>query len=232
VRGGGAKADLAVFDSEMVARAIATCPLPVWTGIGHSGDQSVADLVANRAFITPTECGQEIAGRVGEWWASVAERASDVAERARSVPVVAARRDASARDRLVAGVRRQLARHAERLAGRGARIGAQAPRVVELAGTSVTRRAARVGPLSSGLLDRQADKVAAWRRLLAAYDVGRQLERGYTLTFDDAGRIVRGVEGLLVGSTLLTRFADGTARSAVQTIEPAAPPSTTPEEGP
>ena len=35
--------------------------MPVWTGIGHTGDQSVADEVANRSFITPTECGQELA---------------------------------------------------------------------------------------------------------------------------------------------------------------------------
>ena len=61
VRGGGSKADLAAFDAEPVARAIATSDIPVWTGIGHTGDQSVADEVANRSFITPTECGQELA---------------------------------------------------------------------------------------------------------------------------------------------------------------------------
>ena len=64
VRGGGSKSDLAAFDAEAVARAVATCPLPVWTGIGHTGDESVADLVANRRCITPTECGQR-AGPAG-----------------------------------------------------------------------------------------------------------------------------------------------------------------------
>ena len=226
VRGGGAKADLAAFDSESVARAIATYPLPVWTGIGHSGDESVADIVANRAFITPTECGQEIAARTAAWWASVADRAWVVAERARQVPIAAERRDALARERLVAGVRRQLARHGERLGDRGERIGLQAPRVVDSAATSVVRRAARVGPLTLGLLGREADKVVSWRRLLAAYDVGRQLERGYTLTFDGDGRIVRTVAGLDAGSVLVTRFADGTARSAVQTVDQAAPAGT------
>ena len=61
VRGGGSKADLATFDAEPVARAIVDSDVPVWTGIGHTGDQSVADEVANRSFITPTECGQELA---------------------------------------------------------------------------------------------------------------------------------------------------------------------------
>src|SRR6185437_10171245 len=68
VRGGGSKGDLACFDAELVARTVAGAAKPVWTGIGHTGDESVADIVANRAFITPTECGQQIVRRVGEWW--------------------------------------------------------------------------------------------------------------------------------------------------------------------
>ncbi|HQU26446.1 MAG TPA: exodeoxyribonuclease VII large subunit [Acidimicrobiales bacterium] len=42
VRGGGSRGDLACFDDESVARAIAHCPVPVFTGIGHTGDESVA----------------------------------------------------------------------------------------------------------------------------------------------------------------------------------------------
>ena len=67
VRGGGARGDLAAFDSEPVASAIATAPFPVWTGIGHTGDRSVADEVAHRAMITPTQCGEAVVGRVAEY---------------------------------------------------------------------------------------------------------------------------------------------------------------------
>ena len=40
VRGGGGRGDLAAFESEVVARAVAGCGVQVWTGIGHTGDQS------------------------------------------------------------------------------------------------------------------------------------------------------------------------------------------------
>ena len=46
VRGGGARADLATFDAEAVARAIAECPCRCMTGLGHEVDRSVADEVA------------------------------------------------------------------------------------------------------------------------------------------------------------------------------------------
>src|SRR4051794_24967959 len=56
VRCGGARTDLAAFDREAVARAIAGAAVVVWTGIGHEIDTTVADAVAHRYFRTPSAC--------------------------------------------------------------------------------------------------------------------------------------------------------------------------------
>lgn len=53
-RGGGSREDLAVFDGEQLARALAACPLPVVTGLGHEDDTTIADLVADYRAATPT----------------------------------------------------------------------------------------------------------------------------------------------------------------------------------
>ena len=47
IRGGGAKLDLAAFDSLEIAKAVANFPLPVFAGIGHEIDETVLDLVAH-----------------------------------------------------------------------------------------------------------------------------------------------------------------------------------------
>ena len=101
VRGGGSKADLAAFDQERVARAIATSVVPVWTGIGHTGDQSVADEVANRSFITPTECGQELALLALDYWRRVEDAGTAVARLAHE-QVLAADRLLASRQRAAA----------------------------------------------------------------------------------------------------------------------------------
>ena len=54
IRGGGAKLDLAGFDSLALCQAIADFPLPIFTGIGHDVDETLVDLVAHRALKTPT----------------------------------------------------------------------------------------------------------------------------------------------------------------------------------
>jgi len=65
--------------------------------------------------------------------------------------------------------------------------------------------------------------VDQWRRLLGAYDYRRQLERGYSVTRDGSGRVVRSVDGVGDGSVLRTRLADGELVSTV-TGSAAAPP--------
>lgn len=66
-RGGGSIADLACFDSRSIAETIASCRLPVLTGIGHEINTSIADLAAHTYFKTPTATAQFLAGRVQEF---------------------------------------------------------------------------------------------------------------------------------------------------------------------
>ena len=54
LRGGGSETDLACFDDEALALAIAKCPVPVVTAIGHDKDVHIADMVANTSVKTPT----------------------------------------------------------------------------------------------------------------------------------------------------------------------------------
>jgi exodeoxyribonuclease VII large subunit len=60
IRGGGAKTDFLVFETYSVSRAIARFPIPVVTGIGHLGDQSIADKMAYTSMNAPTKVAEYI----------------------------------------------------------------------------------------------------------------------------------------------------------------------------
>jgi exodeoxyribonuclease VII large subunit len=218
VRGGGSKGDLSVFDAEPVARAIATARAPVWTGIGHTGAQSVADIVAHTAFVTPTECGNEVVARVAGWWDGIAAASRTIERCAPRVLADALRSDAEARTRVCTSARNQIDRHAERLRHRMSRLGVAAPRSTDLASSRIRELSSRLTRTALGRVSKEEDRILASRRLLAAYDVERQLERGYTLTLGEDGRIVRSTAELTPCARLSTRFRDGRAESEVTAV--------------
>jgi len=237
VRGGGSKADLATFDAEMVARAVANSDTPVWTGIGHTGDHSIADEVANRSFITPTECGQELARLVEDFWRAGMEAGLHVSRMAGEQMARSERLLARQRHRTVTGSRSQLDRHSDRLvhrahtirgavrgqieihgrqtASRGATLARSAVRAIGAGEQTLTSRSDRLAVLPDRRLMAEDLRLSQWRRLLGAYDYQRQLERGYSVTRDSSGNVVRSASGVEPGSVLFTMLSDGEVVSQV-----------------
>ncbi len=79
IRGGGSRTDLATFDNEAVARAISVCSKPVFTGIGHDIDKSIADEVAYSWNKTPTACAVAIVEKVNDFVRQVDTAAQRIA---------------------------------------------------------------------------------------------------------------------------------------------------------
>ena len=62
-RGGGARSDLAGFDSAEVAKAVASCPVPVLSALGHATDRTVCDMVAHGVYPTPSAAAAALVAR-------------------------------------------------------------------------------------------------------------------------------------------------------------------------
>jgi exodeoxyribonuclease VII large subunit len=240
VRGGGSKADLAAFDQEVVARAVATSEIAVWTGIGHTGDQSVADEVAHRAFITPTECGHELARVALDYWRGIEDAGALLARVAREQVLQIDSSIAVHRRAMATGARIQLDRHADSLGHRARNLRTVARGQVDtharhlvVAAEGGTRailratldeearlaaRAGHLGGLAPRILEVEDLRAGQRRQLLGAYDYQRQLERGYSVTRDPSGAVVRSVVGLAPGTVLASELADGTIGSTVNGV--------------
>jgi exodeoxyribonuclease VII large subunit len=248
VRGGGARNDLATFDHELVARTIATLPVPVWVGVGHETDQGVADLVANRAERTPTACALALVAharaggeRAEVAWAGVVERAerrleaAEGAVRAHALSVrgaVAGRLDAE--QHRVDGHARHLRRSAptavarasarvEQAAGRVAADGRAHVRAHHHRLDVATAALAAAAPRALRHAERHVDHLAT---RTAALDPARAVARGWSITRTAGGTVVRSRHDVAPGDHLVTTLADGLVTSTVLATSPDATTAT------
>ena len=163
VRGRGAKADLAAFETEAVARAVASATKPVFTGIGHTGDETVADIVAARVLhhAHRLRSADRGLGSDGGGRTHVAEPADRLARRVPGVPGRRPRRvTRQARSRLTAAARHQLRVHRERLSGRAVRARARsAPGPARVLRGGRAHPGRPPGSLGPGHLGRQEERL-------------------------------------------------------------------------
>jgi exodeoxyribonuclease VII large subunit len=216
IRGGGSRSDLAAFDSEIVARAITEMPVPVFTGIGHEVDRTVADEVAHTCCKTPSAAAAALVARVDAFRDRLEHLAHRVSLRARSGCVLARRELADLANRVERGVpvalereHAQLRSHHRRVLDAGRRGARDAAEVLAGHERAVVAAGTRSLRVRSARLDAAGDR-------LRALDPRRVLERGYTITRDAKGAVVRTADQVDEGDVLLTETADGALRSRVE----------------
>ena len=224
IRGGGAKNELAVFDSELIARTIATAARPVLTGLGHEVDRSVADEVAHTALKTPTACAGALIERVVSYRAATEEAWSAIRRQSTTALGTAtgglsdlAHRIARRTHAAVERSDERLSMRVDRLVRCGPTVLADGTRRLDACEVQVTERSARVVQRSSDRLDVLAARVSS-------LDPAVQLARGWSITRRSDGTVVRSVDDVATGSTITTSIVDGSISSTVST--------TTPIEGP
>jgi len=174
MRGGGSKGDLAAFDDEQIAMAISKCSHPVFTGIGHEIDTSIADIVAHTANKTPTACAQSVIAIVESFLSELSYSAGSL----RSLTQTAVER---ARSRIAVSVERLRTR----------------PRTA---------------------LERQSQKLMMHAASVRLLDPVTTMARGWSITRDSSGNVVRSISDIKKCDTVVTALADGSITSTVEGV--------------
>ncbi len=175
-RGGGSLEDLAAFNSERVARAIAASTLPVVSAVGHETDFTIADFVADLRAPTPSAAAELITGaqhRVEEHVAALRERLGRATRY--TLALAGQRLSGASIDAGFARLRNHLGRREQRVDELRFRL--------ERAGAGGLRTAAdRAERATASLLRQDAtQRLQAMRERLSGLAAG--LERGMTQTF-------------------------------------------------
>ena len=240
LRGGGSEMDLSCFDDYDLAVAIATCPIPVITAIGHDRDFHIADMVANRYVKTPTA----LADLFLDAYANEDAALDTLEVRVRKAVADRLNGMAQQADALAGRIRLSLLGrvHAEEQAVQ-ARIGRVRLGLLQKVHSEEQAVATRISRVRLGLsqkysaLVRMADaashrvQFAAGARIGLAYsalalkealikasDPRNILGLGYVLVTGRDNKVLKSVDRVQVGDRIGVRFADGSLTAKVDEV--------------
>jgi exodeoxyribonuclease VII large subunit len=193
VRGGGSIEDLWQFNEERLARAIRASRIPVVVGVGHESDFTIADFAADRRAPTPTAAAElatpsrdEMLGRVAECTRCLSREM---------------RRRLQYAMQALDGAARRLVHPAERLRNCLQTLAHLRTRLAFAFGHRVHRASARLDRLQASL---------------AGLDPAAVLRRGYSITVNSDGVVLREAAQVRAEDEITTRLAHGSVKSVVK----------------
>jgi exodeoxyribonuclease VII large subunit len=138
-RGGGGFEDLLPFSDERLVRAVADCPVPIVTAVGHEQDTPLCDLAADRRASTPTAAGRLVVPDLEELVAGLARSRNALARGAHRTLELHRQRLGHSHERLRRAPALLLERRRATLERQGDRLRALSPRATLERGYAIVR---------------------------------------------------------------------------------------------
>lgn len=218
VRGGGAVADLAAFDSYNLAYNLAQFPLPIISGIGHEKDQSVVDLIAHTTVKTPTAAAEFILNCFNQAMLTV----NSLSDRLKLASLSTLNQEKTKLNtikiQLPSKASKRLEQEKNRLNQYKMRLKGQATTKLRLEAQQLQNMRSQLTTLAHTTIQREHQKLEHWRSILQVSNPKRLLERGFIIT-ELNHKPISSIQKAKIGDTLTTIFKDGQLESCLTKIQ-------------
>lgn len=239
-RGGGSLEDLWNFNEEIVARAIAACELPVVSAVGHEIDFTIADFVADMRAPTPSAAaeivvpdGEELKDRLRNL-GSMMSRRVEGEMRYFETTLASMRRGALSRsvDRVLLDPVQRVAQLGKDLEiavedqvsdleqqVREAKIihsKVHPERIIERREEYLANKKSVLESIVTRSVQSLTEELRRKADLLRTLGPESAFARGFSVTTDKQGKIIKSISEMSEGDVIITRLGDGTRESVVK----------------
>lgn len=238
IRGGGGDVGLNAYDDYALAKEVATFPLPVISGIGHSTNETVVELVAHLNKITPTDVAYFFLNKFLDLYhhlnnlreklhASADKRIHDqqhiLESRKQRILLhvhhftVAQQKNLQNTNReIIREIHRRVLREQSKLSTYPLSINRKVKQEIKSGRSELQLKTSRLRSLTTQHLKSNRKRMDNIQTILTILHPDNVLKRGYSITMKD-GRAIKDVSGLKKGDVVTTRLYDGTIESEIKT---------------
>jgi exodeoxyribonuclease VII large subunit len=217
-RGGGSFEDLLPFSDERLVRAVAACPVPIVSAVGHEQDTPLCDLAADVRASTPTMAGKLVVPELSQLSVGLDRARTSLARSVARTFDRHAVQLAHARSSLAQSVTRTLERDALRLERSAERLRAAPRRALERERERVERSHERLRTAPALAVERKRAVLETTAGKLRVLSPLQTLERGYAIVRTES-RVVTDAAAVDVGATVDVRVARGSFGARVEEVQ-------------
>jgi exodeoxyribonuclease VII large subunit len=217
IRGGGAQLDLDCFDDYRLAVKIANFTLPIFTGIGHERDETIADLVAHTPLKTPTAVAEFILSSLREFEEGLGVMAQRLDWITRSTFKGEGQKLQGYSLRILGECKSQLAREAEKLRNWGMRMQQAGKNGAKQEKNRLEQRQEQLKKGLQHFLKSQQDRLTQLESSSRQLDPSSLLQKGYTRT--ESKGIPIHLTTLAPGDPIVTHTFNQKISSTINRIE-------------
>ena len=218
IRGGGSQIDLDCFDSYDLAEAIANSILPVFTGIGHQRDDTVADLVAHTSLKTPTAVAEFLLNGVSAFEAQLNFNRDRIKELAANQLEYQRTQLLKMSKSLYHNSNMVIKDNSHKLELMSQKLGAGVYRCLQESQITLNQCQQRLANRTIKVVDDNKQKLKLFEAKLTLADPQTILQKGYTITYLQ-GKVVKDHTPIKPGDQLETRLSNKRITSTVLKVK-------------
>jgi exodeoxyribonuclease VII large subunit len=217
-RGGGSLEDLWAFNDEKLARAVAGCPIPVVSAVGHEIDFTIADFVADVRAPTPSGAAELVVPDRDDWLRAISSLAGRIARLGeRAIEDRGQTFDWLSRRLLQASPQQTLMRQHERLREIRRRLAGAMRENFLLQGPRFSSLWHRLGNAVHNAVSQSEHRLALAARGLNSVSPLATLDRGYAIVEDaKTGKVLIRGSDTAPGDDIRARLAHGELLATVK----------------